>query len=328
MFAGPPPAEAAVRRRRAVTAQQANGGDSAAPPQAPRFDSGQPNQKYNNQNNQETKLNNNNSNNNGPRHHQNDSNQQGGSRRGRRNRRGRQRTRPAAGGGSSGEHQVMSGPPPVDRRRTANEGWFDASRDGGFIRRAVNSYLADAATHTFDHIVRQYGLFAAATSSSRPRDATTAAASWSPKSRTINGDDPTLALRRARFQLADRELSRAQTQLETGRPAKGGPELTRRAIDLIAPIGYGQRALIVAPARAGKTMLLHAITEGVAINHPEATLLVLLVDERPEEVSEMISWGVGEVVASSFDSPPRATSTSPRWCSSAPAASSSRARTS
>jgi len=82
-----------------------------------------------------------------------------------------------------------------------------------------------------------------------------------------------------------------------------GPELTRRAIDLIAPIGYGQRALIVAPARAGKTMLLQAIVEGVAINHPQAVLLVLLVDERPEEVSEMITWGYGEVVASSFDMP-------------------------
>ena len=91
--------------------------------------------------------------------------------------------------------------------------------------------------------------------------------------------------------------------METGRPAKGGPELTRRAIDLIAPIGYGQRALIVAPARAGKTTLLHAITEGVAVNHPNAVLLILLVDERPEEVSEAISWGVGEVVSSSFDQP-------------------------
>jgi transcription termination factor Rho len=71
----------------------------------------------------------------------------------------------------------------------------------------------------------------------------------------------------------------------------------------MAPIGYGQRALIVAPARAGKTMLLHALTEGIALNHPNAVLLILLVDERPEEVSEAISWGVGEVIASSFDQP-------------------------
>jgi transcription termination factor Rho len=63
------------------------------------------------------------------------------------------------------------------------------------------------------------------------------------------------------------------------------------------------RALIVAPARAGKTTLLQAIVEGVAINHPNAALMVLLVDERPEEVSEMVMWGYGEVVASSFDMP-------------------------
>jgi transcription termination factor Rho len=59
----------------------------------------------------------------------------------------------------------------------------------------------------------------------------------------------------------------------------------------------------VAPARAGKTTLLQAIVEGVSTNHPDASLFVLLVDERPEEVSEMIMWGYGEVVASSFDMP-------------------------
>jgi transcription termination factor Rho len=74
-------------------------------------------------------------------------------------------------------------------------------------------------------------------------------------------------------------------------------------VDLIAPVGFGQRALIVAPARSGKTMLLQAIVEGVAVNHPDAVLLVLLVDERPEEVSEMVAVGYGEVVASSFDMP-------------------------
>ena len=119
----------------------------------------------------------------------------------------------------------------------------------------------------------------------------------------MNGDDPALAARRPDFGSLIASYPERKLTLETGRPAKGGPELTRRAIDLIAPIGYGQRALIVAPARAGKTMLLQAIVEGVAINHPQAALLVLLVDERPEEVSEMITWGYGEVVASSFDMP-------------------------
>ena len=119
----------------------------------------------------------------------------------------------------------------------------------------------------------------------------------------MNTRDPSAGLRRPDFSSLTATYPERKLTLETGRPAKVGPELTRRAIDLIAPIGYGQRALIVAPARAGKTMLLQAITEGVAINHPEAVLLVLLVDERPEEVSEMISWGRGEVVASSFDMP-------------------------
>ena len=121
--------------------------------------------------------------------------------------------------------------------------------------------------------------------------------------RSINEVDPALAAKRPDFNSLPASYPERKLFMETGRPAKGGPELTRRAIDLIAPIGYGQRALIVAPARAGKTTLLHAITEGVAVNHPNAVLLILLVDERPEEVSEAISWGVGEVVSSSFDQP-------------------------
>jgi transcription termination factor Rho len=121
--------------------------------------------------------------------------------------------------------------------------------------------------------------------------------------RTINGFEPENLPKRPDFTSLTATYPEQRITLETGRPAKGGPELTRRAIDLIAPIGFGQRALIVAPARAGKTMLLHAITEGIALNHPNATLLILLVDERPEEVSEAISWGVGEVISSSFDQP-------------------------
>src|SRR5712664_4250073 len=77
----------------------------------------------------------------------------------------------------------------------------------------------------------------------------------------------------------------------------------QRVVDLICPLGFGQRALIVSPPKAGKTIMLQAVAEGVALNHPAAILLSLLVDERPEEVSEMIDWGRGEVVASSFDLP-------------------------
>ncbi len=71
----------------------------------------------------------------------------------------------------------------------------------------------------------------------------------------------------------------------------------------MCPLGFGQRALIVSPPKAGKTTVLQAVAEGVAVNHPAAELLILLVDERPEEVSEMVDWGRGEVIASSFDLP-------------------------
>ena len=182
-------------------------------------------------------------------------------------------------------------------------GWFDSGRDGGYVRRAASSYLAEAGDAFVPaHVVRQYAL--------RRGDSITATTGRDHRGRTtvvevqqVNEGDPQLATRRPDFSSLTAAYPDRKLTLETGRPAKGGPELTRRAIDLIAPIGYGQRALIVAPARAGKTMLLQAITEGVAVNHPEAVLLVLLVDERPEEVSEMITWGYGEVVASSFDMP-------------------------
>ncbi|MDO8501529.1 MAG: transcription termination factor Rho [Gemmatimonadaceae bacterium] len=182
-------------------------------------------------------------------------------------------------------------------------GWYEASREGGFIRRAANSYLVDPSdAYVPPDVARQFNL--------RRADAVFATTGRDQRGRTvvaeitqINGAEPEAALRRPDFGSLIASYPERKLKLETGRPAKGGPELTRRAIDLIAPIGYGQRALIVAPARAGKTMLLQAIVEGVALNHPEATLLVLLVDERPEEVSEMITWGYGEVVASSFDMP-------------------------
>jgi transcription termination factor Rho len=88
-------------------------------------------------------------------------------------------------------------------------------------------------------------------------------------------------------------------------PIRGGqPDPTNRIIDLLCPFGKGQRALIVAPAKAGKTMVLQAIAEGIVRNHPEETLYILLVDERPEEVTEMELCGFGEVIASSFDFPP------------------------
>ncbi|HET8724273.1 MAG TPA: transcription termination factor Rho [Anaeromyxobacteraceae bacterium] len=80
-------------------------------------------------------------------------------------------------------------------------------------------------------------------------------------------------------------------------------EMTTRVVDLFAPIGKGQRCLIVSPPRAGKTVLLQNIAHAITTNHPEVTLLVLLIDERPEEVTDMERTVKGEVVASTFDEP-------------------------
>ena len=80
-------------------------------------------------------------------------------------------------------------------------------------------------------------------------------------------------------------------------------DLTARIIDMVAPIGMGQRGLIVSPPKAGKTMLLQNIATAIAANHPECYLMVLLIDERPEEVTEMIRTVRGEVVSSTFDEP-------------------------
>ena len=227
---------------------------------------------------------------------------------------GRQGGRPEGRGDNQRRNRRNRGrgPRPDRQERSANvtivadgevTGWFDTARDGGYIRKPASSYLAEGGdAFVPPHVTKQYAL--------RRGDAVNATVGRDPRGRVtvvdvqqINDADPALAARRPDFSSLTASYPERKLTLETGKPAKGGPELTRRAIDLIAPIGFGQRALIVAPARAGKTMLLQAITEGVAVNHPDAVLLVLLVDERPEEVSEMITWGYGEVIASSFDMP-------------------------
>jgi transcription termination factor Rho len=93
--------------------------------------------------------------------------------------------------------------------------------------------------------------------------------------------------------------------LESRGNGRGRQDLTHRVIDLFCPFGKGQRALIVAPAKAGKTTVLQAVAEGVSTNFPECDLFILLIDERPEEVTEMEAAGFGEVIASSFDQRPQ-----------------------
>ncbi|HSG08629.1 MAG TPA: transcription termination factor Rho, partial [Longimicrobiales bacterium] len=117
----------------------------------------------------------------------------------------------------------------------------------------------------------------------------------------VNDRLPDEVKRRPEFQRLSAMHPDEQLVMECGRTVRGEPDYTNRVIDLFCPLGKGQRAMIVAPAKAGKTTVLQAIAEGVVTNNPECHLLILLVDERPEEVTEMESIGFGEVIASTFD---------------------------
>ncbi|MDX6287521.1 MAG: transcription termination factor Rho [Frankiales bacterium] len=115
---------------------------------------------------------------------------------------------------------------------------------------------------------------------------------------TINGVDPEEARKRIEFNKLTPLYPQDRLRLEAD-PA----QLTTRIIDLIAPIGKGQRGLIVSPPKAGKTMVLQAIANAITTNNPEVHLMVVLVDERPEEVTDMQRSVKGEVIASTFDRP-------------------------
>ncbi len=115
----------------------------------------------------------------------------------------------------------------------------------------------------------------------------------------VNGFDPDAIRGRAAFEKGTPIFPEERYKLENR-----STQLSTRVIDLFCPIGKGQRALIVSPPKAGKTTLLKNIAQGISINHPEAHIIALLVDERPEEVTDMQRTIDGEVVASTFDEHP------------------------
>ncbi|NMG37981.1 transcription termination factor Rho [Chelativorans sp. ZYF759] len=121
------------------------------------------------------------------------------------------------------------------------------------------------------------------------------------KVNTINFDDPDKIRHKIHFDNLTPLYPDSRLKMETENPT--GKDLSARVIDLVAPLGKGQRGLIVAPPRTGKTVLLQNIAHSVATNHPEAYLIVLLIDERPEEVTDMQRSVKGEVVSSTFDEP-------------------------
>ena len=114
----------------------------------------------------------------------------------------------------------------------------------------------------------------------------------------VNLDDPEKAKHRIAFDNLRPRYPETRIKLEGS-----GGDMSMRVMDLVAPIGMGQRGLIVSPPKAGKTILLQKIANSVAENHPDAYLIVLLIDERPEEVTDMEENVDGEVIASTFDEP-------------------------
>ncbi len=122
------------------------------------------------------------------------------------------------------------------------------------------------------------------------------------KLNTINDDTPENARHKINFDNLTPLYPDSRMKMEDEKTAKED-DLSGRIIDLIVPIGKGQRALIVAPPRTGKTVLLQNIAHSITANHPECFLIVLLIDERPEEVTDMSRSVKGEVVSSTFDEP-------------------------
>ena len=118
--------------------------------------------------------------------------------------------------------------------------------------------------------------------------------------KTINGDRIDVALKRKNFEKLTPIYPNEKLKLETGDRTK----YASRIIDILSPMGKGQRGMIVAPPKAGKTTLIKQIAQSVAKNHPEVYLIVLLIDERPEEVTDLKRSVNGEVVASTFDQTP------------------------
>ena len=119
---------------------------------------------------------------------------------------------------------------------------------------------------------------------------------------TINGETPEDARKKILFENLTPLFPNERLVLEQG--SGSNEDLSARIIDLIAPVGKGQRGLIDSPPKAGKTLMLQSIAHSITSNNPETKLIVLLIDERPEEVTEMTRTVRGQVIASTFDEPP------------------------
>lgn len=184
------------------------------------------------------------------------------------------------------------------------EGTIEVLSDGfGFLRAPESNYLAGPDDiYVSPNMVRKYGLRTGDTVEGEirgPKDGERYFALTT--IRSINFDDPDVVRHRVNFDNLTPLYPDERLKLDTLDPTV--KDKSARVIDIISPQGKGQRALIVAPPRTGKTVLLQNMAKAITDNHPEVFLLVLLVDERPEEVTDMQRSVKGEVISSTFDEP-------------------------
>jgi len=183
-------------------------------------------------------------------------------------------------------------------------GVFELHPDGfGFLRSADGSYLAGPDDiYVSPSQIRRFGLRTGDTVSGKIRPPKEGERYFALlKVDEINFEAPEVARNKVLFENLTPLFPQERLRMEVGNGST--EDITARVIELVSPMGKGQRGLIVSPPKAGKTMMLQNIANSIAANHPECHLIVLLIDERPEEVTEMTRSVKGEVIASTFDEP-------------------------
>ncbi|HAV93537.1 MAG: transcription termination factor Rho [Legionellales bacterium] len=182
------------------------------------------------------------------------------------------------------------------------EGVLEIMQDGyGFLRSPSGSYLAGADDfYVAPHLIRKFHLKSGDTVSGSIRGPEKGERYFSLTSvDQINYEAPENNKHKLLFRDLTAEFPSERLKLETGNGTTS--DVTARMIDMMAPVGKGQRLLIVAPPKTGKTMMLQTMAHSITTNNPECKLIVLMIDERPEEVTEMRRSVKGEVIASTFD---------------------------
>ncbi len=186
------------------------------------------------------------------------------------------------------------------------DGVLEILQDGfGFLRSPEASYLPGPDDiYVSPSQVRRFGLRTGDTVEGQirgPKDGERYFALL--KVNTINFEDPDNVRHRINFDNLTPLYPDEKLKMEIEQKDTKQKDITQRVIELVAPLGKGQRAMVVAPPRTGKTIMLQNIAAAIAANHPEVYLIVLLIDERPEEVTDMDRTVKGEVVSSTFDEP-------------------------